>query len=1269
MFQSHHPDAVGMYQQKELPRHSRKIVIMDTTPVKRNELSESNTLERAHEFYSAGNFVEARNAAQSILTKDPGDTSANLLLAAIEFGSDNPVRALEINTKVGQQKEIRENAIAEHYASGYMEMASQLFQKGDVLRAEHAFRCVLAINPTKYTAWNDLGNLLKQQCRLAESRHCYDEALKLNPQLAVAWNNLGCANLDEGDAQTAVLHFIKAVYFDPKLDCVYSNLTGTLGPQGQSVSLNHLGDAMRDENRFEDAVTVFTKSLQIFNSASMQASLAIVYHRQHMLREAAYHYNEALRLHPQFVECHSNLGHVLRDLGDLNGARMSFHNAVQLNPCSADDYNHLACVCKDLGIIHEAIAYYQMSMGLKADNPNVFCNLVHSLKMVCDWSKNAEYIPKLVALVTQQIEMGNFPSVHPHHTFLYPLTNEVRLKIGAAHAKAAIANVAPAQKLPYNFNHLLQTGVASQKARKNSRRLRVGYVSSDFKDHPTAHLMQSIPGFHDRSRVEVFCYSLAADDNSHYRKKIEAEAEHFVDVSGIPDNFAVADMIYAAGIDILINLNGYTKGARTEIFALRPAPIQVMWLGYPGTSGASFMDYIISDPITTPRHLRDAFSEKVVSLPSTFFCSDHKFSHPLKPQQHVMPKARPASHALSSAHNGQLLQGALASGGGHGPSTIYPPSMPGGTINSAYFDQKTGKMHCSTSPRIGGVPNSVPTDTDGGGADHSVGGTTFNIPYVNTNYIVPGAGFQTAFLPTAPYVQPEPLLSQTPVIAISAYNNMMGLNPHAAGQLLDPRRSHHHPSGDYYLYTPWANPNAALSAATYYGTSIAAGTVVHHGSDAGVHGDSYLHGMGQHGYPRGMGTLEPSTAATGLHHGHGTQSSGVLSDPLGSNVQAGNAVGGDAAQRQGMPALADVLSVPGMQQATPQSVRTQVELSAQQHQTSAFAASSAHGMLPMQHMATLPGASLAPQDYVCYNMAASVPLAASTLPQSNSLLAFASNGGLPQHVGVSIQSNGHIHGSVGDMMSRAAAAALQPATIPVMQEPEHCPLPNPNNPEPQPPISRMYYGLPEDAIVFCNFNQLYKLDEELFRCWMRILRRAPKAVLWLLRFPAAGEANVLNEAQKCGVDPRRVIFSHLANKTEHIRRGSLADVCLDTALCNGHTTGMDVLWAGTPMLTLPGETLASRVASSQLATFGFPELICASQKEYEDKAVQYATNPALLHSLQHRVRQARYTSPLFDTRLVARNLEKAFFAMHKRFEHQLAPDHIMIGNDEEQLDR
>jgi protein O-GlcNAc transferase len=127
--------------------------------------------------------------------------------------------------------------------------------------------------------------------------------------------------------------------------------------------------------------------------------------------------------------------------------------------------------------------------------------------------------------------------------------------------------------------------------------------------------MQSIPGFHDRTRCEVFLYSLAADDGSAYRAKLVAESEHFVDFSGdlymseslssfmpiaIADNKICADRIFSDRIHVLINLNGYTKGARTEVFAMRPAPVQAMWLGYPGTSGSTFMDYIITDAVTSP---------------------------------------------------------------------------------------------------------------------------------------------------------------------------------------------------------------------------------------------------------------------------------------------------------------------------------------------------------------------------------------------------------------------------------------------------------------------------------------------------------------------------------------------------------------------------------------------------------------------------------------------------------------------------------------------
>merc|ERR1711863_242136 len=189
--------------------------------------------------------------------------------------------------------------------------------------------------------------------------------------------------------------------------------------------------------------------------------------------------------------------------------------------------------------------------------------------------------------------------------------------------------------------------------------------------------------------------------------------------------------------------------------------------------------------------------------------------------------------------------------------------------------------------------------------------------------------------------------------------------------------------------------------------------------------------------------------------------------------------------------------------------------------------------------------------------------------------------------------------------------------------------------------SRQQYGLPEDAIVYCNFNQLYKIDPPTLKMWVNILNEVPKAVLWLLRFPQVGETNILVAAQQ-----------------EHVRRGQLADVCLDTPLCNGHTTGMDVLWAGTPMVTLAGETLASRVASSQLLTLGCPELIAKDRSDYENIAVRLGTDKEFLAGTRAKVWKLRLESPLFCVKTYASDLEKLFKLIWERYSRGEKSDHI-----------
>nr|XP_046149489.1 UDP-N-acetylglucosamine--peptide N-acetylglucosaminyltransferase 110 kDa subunit-like [Oncorhynchus gorbuscha] len=207
--------------------------------------------------------------------------------------------------------------------------------------------------------------------------------------------------------------------------------------------------------------------------------------------------------------------------------------------------------------------------------------------------------------------------------------------------------------------------------------------------------------------------------------------------------------------------------------------------------------------------------------------------------------------------------------------------------------------------------------------------------------------------------------------------------------------------------------------------------------------------------------------------------------------------------------------------------------------------------------------------------------------------------------------------------------------------------------------TRSQYGLPEDSIVYCNFNQLYKIDPPTLQMWANILKRVPNSVLWLLRFPAVGEPNIQQYAQNFGLPGSRIIFSPVAPKEEHVRRGQLADVCLDTPLCNGHTTGMDVLWAGTPMVTMPGETLASRVAASQLQCLGCPELIAHTRQEYEDVAVKLGCDMEYLKMIRSRVWKQRICSPLFNTKQYTMDLEKLYLQMWERHASGSKPDHLV----------
>lgn len=305
------------------------------------------------------------------------------------------------------------------------------------------------------------------------------------------------------------------------------------------------------------------------------------------------------------------MGYTLRELQDATGAMICFKKAIELNPTFADAHCNLASIYKDMGRIADAIEFYQNALRYKTDFPDAYCNLTHCFLIVCKWDDYNDRMHSLVSIVQHQLKHEQISSVHPHHSILYPLSNSMRKEIAFRHAKLYVDKVSYPSHISFQYKN------------KPNARLRIGYVSSDFGNHPTSHLMQSIPGLHDRSKVEVFSYALNANDGTTFRSKIAEESEHFIDISNIQCNIEAASKINDDGIDILINMNGYTKGARNEIFALKPAPIQVMWLGYPGTSGAEYIDYIITDQISCPKATSIDFSEKFAYMPYTYFIGDH----------------------------------------------------------------------------------------------------------------------------------------------------------------------------------------------------------------------------------------------------------------------------------------------------------------------------------------------------------------------------------------------------------------------------------------------------------------------------------------------------------------------------------------------------------------------------------------------------------------------------------------------------------------------
>lgn len=585
------------------------------------------------------------------------------------------------------------------------------------------------------------------------------------------------------------------------------------------------GDALKRLGRDEEAAVAYRKAAEAGgpNAATAWFHAGVQYQRANDTKHAIDAYRRSLALSPNQADAQNNLCVLLYTINQsheaLPHARWLFAHAEK-----GDHFINAGYVFRTNGLQDEALQCFRRALVLNPDDWRTIGTALQAAQHGCDWPLVKELSGRLTHELYLKGRYDEGRELHLVH-ISWCMEEAINLEMAKAAARKAV------EKVTRNaFNH---------GKHQWGQRIKVGYVSADFHNHATLHLMGGVFARHDREQFEVFAYCHSRHDNSYFRRRFLQSVEHYVDISKMTDEEA-AKRIHEDGIDLLIDLKGFTEKQRLPIFAMRPAPVSATYIGFPGTSGADFLDYAITDAVVTPDSSKPYYSEKLCRLPEVYQCND--------------------------------------------------------------------------------------------------------------------------------------------------------------------------------------------------------------------------------------------------------------------------------------------------------------------------------------------------QDRI-------------------------------------IASN---------------------------------------------PVSRAEVGLPENAIVFCTFNQPYKIDEVMFDTWMAILRDVPGSVLWILDPGSLAGRHLREAAEQRGIAGDRLIFADKRVPPLHLARIGLADIGLDTRIYNGHTTTSDALWAGVPVVTAPGTHFASRVSATLLRACGLPELVAVSQDEMHRIAVDLANNPKKLAATKTKLAGNRLVYPLYDTERFTRHLEQAYRLMVERAKAGLTPDHIDV---------
>jgi predicted O-linked N-acetylglucosamine transferase (SPINDLY family) len=455
-----------------------------------------------------------------------------------------------------------------------------------------SYRQSLARQPDYAPALYNLGLVLEELGQVEDAENAFRRVAEIDPADAEALVHLGALLRVRGDNAEARTVLEGAVHLEPR------------SPHAHY----HLGLALRAAGDLPAARAVLQAAIELdAMAAPAHSALGLVLLEEGRGAEAARELEEALCLAGPQPELLNNLGAALKLAGRDDEAVRAFEAALSLDPGLAQAHLNLGDHFLERGDWPAAVRCFSEGERLDPPMPAFADRLLFAMQQVCDWSRFDELCKRRLAALRRRPR-----DVTPPFSLLcIPSSAGDQRLCASAMARRLEERAGTRPRAP-----------RAVRARENGR-LRVGYLSGDICEHVTAYILAGLFELHDRRRIEVFVYSYGPDDGSAMRARIAAAVEHFVELRGLTDDEA-AERIHADGVHILVDLNGYTQRGRSGIAAYRPAPVQVNYLGYPGTLGARYVDYIIVDRFVFAESGERHFTERPVFMPACYAPNDHR---------------------------------------------------------------------------------------------------------------------------------------------------------------------------------------------------------------------------------------------------------------------------------------------------------------------------------------------------------------------------------------------------------------------------------------------------------------------------------------------------------------------------------------------------------------------------------------------------------------------------------------------------------------------